>query len=86
MFAPWLIDVPQNKHMPKPYTIVPQGRVQEILQADNHGTDRIEIGVSSGQPLYQEIQIENRFTDDEGKAAALKLGSKVRVTLQFEWG
>ncbi|HWY58940.1 MAG TPA: hypothetical protein VNZ03_31045 [Terriglobales bacterium] len=70
--------------MEKPNVTLP-GKVEKIIQSsDPSEPEKAEISVKDGDPLYQEIRIENSLTDENGNEVRLKKGAEVDVTVEAE--
>ena len=68
----------------KPSTTVP-GTVEKIIQSpDPREPEKAEIVIHDGDPLYQEIRIENTLRNDEGEEVGLKPGATVDVTVEAD--
>ena len=68
----------------KPNVILP-GKVQKIVESEGpNEPEKAEISVEGGDPLYQEIRIENSLTDENGNEVRLKKGAEVDVTVEAE--
>jgi hypothetical protein len=46
--------------------------------------EQVEIVVPDGEPLYQEIRIENKFKTPDGKKVKLKEGVNVDVVVEAD--
>ena len=46
--------------------------------------EKAEIAVEGADPLYQEIRVENKLQDEEGKEVGLKPGAELEVTIEAE--
>lgn len=44
--------------------------------------EKVQIAVEGTEPLYGEIQLENKFHDEAGNPVRLKLGAEVEVTIE----
>lgn len=68
----------------KPNVTLP-GKVEKIIQREGPSEpEKAEISIAGGDPLYQEIRIENSLTDQKGKKVRLKEGAEVEVTVEAE--
>jgi hypothetical protein len=68
----------------KPNVTLP-GRVEKIIEsAGPSEPEKAEISIEGGDPLYQEIRIENSLTDENGDEVRLKKGAEVDVTVEAE--
>jgi hypothetical protein len=71
---------PENK----PSTTLP-GIVEKIVKSPDPGEpERAEIVLPDAEPLYQEIRIENKLTNEAGEEVGLKPGASVDVTIQAD--
>jgi hypothetical protein len=61
------------------------GKVEKIIKSpDPREPEKAEISVKGGDPLYQELRIENSLTDENGDEVRLKKGAEVDVTVEAE--
>jgi hypothetical protein len=61
------------------------GKVEKIIKSpDPSEPEKAEISLRDGDPLYQEIRIENSLTDENGDEVSLKKGAEVDVTVEAE--
>jgi hypothetical protein len=68
----------------KPKTIK-SGRVRKIVPPATPGQpEKAEIVVKDAEPLYQEIRIENKLEDEQGRKVKLKPGAEVEVTVEAD--
>ena len=67
----------------KPNVTLP-GRVEKIIREEPGEPEKAEISIEEGEPLYQEIRIENSLTDEHGDEVRLKEGAEVDVTVEAE--
>jgi uncharacterized cupredoxin-like copper-binding protein len=68
----------------KPSTTLP-GHVEKIIESPHPDEpERAEIAVPDAEPLYQEIRIENKLHDEDGKEVRLKPGASVDVTIEAD--
>jgi hypothetical protein len=68
----------------KPNVTLP-GRVEKIIESVGPSEpEKAEISIEAGDPLYQEIRIENSLTDENGDEVRLKKGAAVDVTVEAE--
>jgi hypothetical protein len=68
----------------KPSTTLP-GIVEKIIKSPfPDEPEKAEIAVPDAEPLYQEIRIENKLTDKDGKEVRLKPGASVDVTIEAD--
>ena len=59
------------------------GKVQKIIKSpDPRVPEKAEINIEAAEPLYQEVRIENKLTDEEGKEVKLKKDATVEVTVE----
>jgi hypothetical protein len=57
------------------------GTVEKIIES-RYEPDKIEIIVERADHLFQEVRIENSFTDEKGNEVGLKLGAPVEITME----
>ena len=57
------------------------GTVEKIINSPFE-PEKIEISVERSDHLFQEVRIENSFTDDKGNEVSLKLGAPVEFTME----
>jgi len=58
-------------------------RVEKIIKpADPSEPEKVEIHIVGGDPLYEEIRVDNSLTNKEGEEVSLKQGAKVKVTVE----
>lgn len=68
----------------KPNVTLP-GKVEKIIESsDPSEREKAEISIEGGDPLYQEIRIENSLTDENGEEVRLKKDAEVDVTVEAE--
>ena len=68
----------------KPNVTLP-GKVEKIIESEGpNDPEKAEISVEGGDPLYQEIRIENSLTDENGDEVRLKKGAEVDVTVKAD--
>ena len=61
------------------------GKVRKIIKShDPKEPDQAEISVPDAEPLYQELRIENKLTNEEGEEVRLKPGAAVDVTVEAD--
>jgi uncharacterized protein YfaS (alpha-2-macroglobulin family) len=61
------------------------GIVEKILSAMLPGeVEKTQIVLQDADALLREIRIENSLRDENGKSIGLKLGDRVKVTIEFE--
>lgn len=84
-----LISAKENRFPESKFT--PTATGQKILQAtatrimraiDPRHTETVEIRFAEAEPLYSEIRIENKFTDDRGNTLSLQPPAPLDVTLR----
>jgi hypothetical protein len=46
--------------------------------------EKAEISIDGCEPLYQELRIENKLTDENGNEVKLKPGAHIDVTLEAD--
>lgn len=59
------------------------GVVEKIIHPPGE-SEKAQIDVDGADPLYREIRIENKVTDENGHKYALKPGAEVEVTVEAE--
>jgi hypothetical protein len=58
-------------------------RVEKIIKSAHPGEpEKVEIHVLGGDPLYEEIRVDNSLTNKEGEEVRLKQGAEVKVTVE----
>jgi hypothetical protein len=58
-------------------------RVEKIIKPGHPSEpEKVEIHVVGGDPLYEEIRVDNSLTNKEGEEVSLKQGAKVKVTIE----
>jgi hypothetical protein len=58
-------------------------RVEKIIKpAHPSEPEKAEIHVAGGDPLYQEIRVDNSLTNEDGEEVSLKEGAEVKVTVE----
>jgi hypothetical protein len=68
----------------KPNVTLP-GKVEKIIESEGpNDPEKAEISIEGGDPLYQELRIENSLTDENGDEVRLKKGAEVHVTVEAE--
>lgn len=68
----------------KPSVTLP-GTVEKIIKSPHRGiSEKAEIAVEGADPLYREVRIENRLTDEDGREVKLKQGAIVEVTVEAD--
>jgi hypothetical protein len=68
----------------KPNVTLP-GKVEKIIESSHPSEpEKAEISIEGGDPLYEEIRIENSLTDEKGVEVRLKNGAEVDVTVAAE--
>jgi hypothetical protein len=61
------------------------GTVEKIIRpAHPSEPEKAQISVEGADPLYQEIRIENKLTDENGDAVKLKKGAQVDVIVEAD--
>jgi uncharacterized protein YfaS (alpha-2-macroglobulin family) len=59
------------------------GTVEKVIKSvDPRDPEKAQINVQGAEPLYQEIRIENRLTDENGAEVKLKEGTEVDVHVE----
>jgi hypothetical protein len=68
----------------KPNVTLP-GKVEKVIEPPHPSEpEKAQITVEGGDPLYQEIRIENELKDTSGKPVRLKEGADVEVTVEAD--
>jgi hypothetical protein len=58
-------------------------RVKKIIKPAHPGeAEKAEIHVVGGDPLYEEIRLDNSLTNQDGEEVGLKEGAQVKVTVE----
>jgi len=58
-------------------------RVEKIIKpAHPSEPEKAEIHVVGGDPLYEEIRVDNSLTNKDGEEVSLKEGAEVKVTVE----
>ena len=66
----------------KPHVTLP-ARVEKIIKPALPGEpEKAEIHVMGGDPLYEEIRVDNSLTNEKGEEVSLKEGAAVKVTVE----
>ena len=74
-----MIEKSQGDEVAKPSTTVP-ATVEKVIQPpDPKQPEKAEIVLHEGDPLYREIRIENKLSDEAGEEVGLKPGAEVDV-------
>jgi len=61
------------------------GTVEKVVKPpDPREPEKAQINIHGGEPLYQEIRIENRLTDQDGNEVKLKEGAQVEVHVEAD--
>lgn len=61
------------------------GSVQKIVKnAYGNHAEKVQIGIDEAEHLFQEVRIENTFTDSDGQPVALKQGAHVDLTFEAD--
>jgi hypothetical protein len=61
------------------------GTVEKIIKPIHPSEpEKAEISIEGADELYQEIRIENKLHDENGKSVRLKKGAQVDVTVQAD--
>jgi uncharacterized protein YfaS (alpha-2-macroglobulin family) len=59
------------------------GTVEKVIKSvDPRDPEKAQINVQGAEPLYQEIRIENRLTDENGAEVKLKEGAEVDLHVE----
>ena len=67
----------------KPSTSMP-AKVKKVLPSFGRPNGKVEISIPAAEYLFQEIRIENKLTDMEGKNVALASGAELTLTVEAE--
>lgn len=69
--------------MPKKPSVTVPATVEKIIHsADPNEPEKAQINLEKADPLYKEVRIENKLTDEKGNEVRLKKGAKVEVTVE----
>ena len=61
------------------------GTVEKVIKpADPRDPEKAQINIHAGEPLYQEIRIDNTLTDENGTEVKLKEGAEVEVHVEAD--
>jgi predicted DNA-binding antitoxin AbrB/MazE fold protein len=61
------------------------GTVEKVIPpVDPRDSEKAQINIQGAEPLYQEVRIENKLTDQDGNEVKLKEGAKVEVHVEAE--
>jgi predicted DNA-binding antitoxin AbrB/MazE fold protein len=61
------------------------GTVEKLVKpADPRDPEKAQINIHGAEPLYQEIRIENKLTDENGNEVKLKEGAEVEVHVEAD--
>lgn len=60
------------------------GVVSKVIKPHLDQPEKAEIHIPAAEELYQEIRIENKLEDEEGKQVKLKPGAPVEVTIETD--
>jgi hypothetical protein len=64
-----------------------QGTVEKVVKSRfTNAPDKAHIKLVGPDHLDRELRIDNTLTDKDGKEVSLKLGAKVKVTVEAEGG
>jgi hypothetical protein len=64
-------------------TVTLPARVQKIIKpAHPSEPEKAEIHVLGGDPLYEEIRVDNSLINQQGEEVSLKEGADVRVSVE----
>jgi hypothetical protein len=75
----------KEERMTEKANVTLPGKVETIIKSpDPSEPEKAEISLRDGDPLYQEIRIENSLTDENGDEVRLKKGAEVDVTIEAE--
>jgi hypothetical protein len=75
---------PLHPNSQKP-TATLTGTVEKIIKpAFGEDSEKAEIVLENGEPLYREIRIENKLKDSAGKDVRLKPGAPVEVVVETD--
>lgn len=69
--------------MPKKSKTTKPAVVEKIIPSPFPGQpEKAQIAVEGADPLYQEIRIENKLTDEKGREVGMKKGAEIEVTIE----
>ncbi len=75
---------PKDVDSNKPAATKP-ATVKKIIESPHPEIpEKAEISIGGCDPLYQELRIENKLTDEKGKEVKLKQGAHIDVTLEAD--
>lgn len=77
-------DLMQKLFEPEKPAVTLHGTVEKIIPGNSVVTERAQVSVDGGEHLYREIRVDNVLQDGNGNKVALKLGSRVEVTIEAE--
>ena len=61
------------------------GTVEKVIKpADPRDPEKAQINIHGAEPLYKEIRIENKLTDQDGNEVKLKEGAEVEVHVEAD--
>jgi len=61
------------------------GTVEKLVKSlDPRDPEKAQINIHDAEPLYQEIRIENKLTDENGTEVKLKEGAEVEVHVEAD--
>jgi hypothetical protein len=71
-------------HRTRPWKTV-SAAVNKLLPASYANMpDKVEISISTADPLFREVRLENALTTLDGQKVALKSGARLDVTIEAE--
>jgi hypothetical protein len=69
----------------KKLTATKPATVKKIIESPHPEIpEKAEISIDGCEPLYQELRIENKLTDENGNEVKLKPGAHIDVTLEAD--
>ena len=61
------------------------GTVEKVVKPlDPREPEKAQINIHGAEPLYKEIRIENKLTDQDGNEVKLKEGAEVEVHVEAD--
>ena len=74
----------QKLFEPEKPAVTLHGTVEKIIPGNRAEPEKAQVAVDDADHLYREIRVDNMLQDGDGKKVALKLGSRVDVTIEAE--
>jgi len=74
----------QKLFEPEKPAVTLHGTVEKIIPGNSAEPEKAQVAVDDADHLYREIRVDNMLQDGDGKKVALKLGSRVEVTIEAE--